>query len=257
MSAGAEGVDGAGAAAPVDGAAAVEGAAAVDGAAPVVDGAAAGARRGPVRLALAEDHRVVADALATMLGFGDDIEIVGTAVSGDEIIALDEAHAPDVILMDINLQGLNGIEATREILRRRPGARVLVLSMHDDAETVTNALAAGASGFLPKNASRDEVLAAVAAVARGEGYLHSSVTREFLDRVGPLADRSLAPERLTDRERDVLVLLADGRSTRQIADALFVGEETVKTHLGHIYQKLGVSDRVQAVALALRRGIVR
>jgi NarL family two-component system response regulator LiaR len=210
-----------------------------------------------IRLAIAEDHEVVAEALATMLGFGGDIEIVGVVPSGDAIVELDGRLRPDVILMDVTLQGLNGIEATREILRRRPEARVVVLTMHDDAETVTNAMAAGARAFLPKNASRAEVLEAVDAVARGEGYLHASVTREFLDRMAPLADRSLQAERLTDREREVLELLADGKSTRQIADALIVGEETIKTHLGHIYQKLGVSDRVQAVALALRRGLVR
>lgn len=210
-----------------------------------------------IRLAIAEDHAVVADALATMLGFSTDIEVVGVVASGAAIVDLDASVHPDVILMDVTLEGLNGIEATRQILARRPSARVLILTMHDDGETVTNAMAAGAAGFLPKNASRVEVLAAVEAVARGEGYLHSSVTRDFLDRVAPMADRSLAADRLTDREREVLELLANGRSTRQIAEQLIVGEETVKTHLGHIYQKLGVGDRVAAVALAIRRGLVR
>jgi DNA-binding NarL/FixJ family response regulator len=210
-----------------------------------------------VRLAIAEDHQVVADALATMLGFGDGIEVVGVVSSGAGIVDLDARLTPDVILMDVTLEGLNGIEATRLIVRARPEARVVVLTMHDDAETVTDAMAAGAVGFLPKNASRSDLLAAVRAVAEGGGYLHSSVTRDFLGRIGPLATQAAASERLTDRERDVLELLAAGNSTKAIASALVVGEETVKTHLAHIYQKLGVSDRVQAVALAIRRGLVR
>ena len=210
-----------------------------------------------IRLAIAEDHAVVADAIATMLGFTEHIEIVGIVPSGSDIIDLDAAAAPDVTLMDVTLQGINGIEATRRIVAARPDARVLVLTMHDDPDTVTNAMAAGAVGFLPKNATRAELVAAIDAVARGEGYLHSSVTRPFLDRVGPLADRSLSSERLTEREREVLELLVEGHSTRQIAEQLFVGEETVKSHLTHIYQKLGARDRVQAVTLALRRGLVR
>jgi DNA-binding NarL/FixJ family response regulator len=169
--------------------------------------------------------------------------------SGAAIVDLDADLEPDVILMDVTLEGLNGVEATRRILARRPGARIVVLTMHDDAETVTEAMAAGALGFLPKNASRVDVLAAVEAAAVGVGYVHPSVRTER--RIPPVA------QRLTDREREVLELLADGRSTRQIAEDLFVGEETVKTHLGHIYQKLGVADRVQAVALALRKGLVR
>ena len=211
----------------------------------------------PVRLAIAEDHAVVADAIATMLGFAEHIEIVGVVSSGADIVALDAAARPDVTLMDVTLEGLNGIEATRLIVGARPDARILMLTMHDDPDTVTNAMAAGAVGFLPKNATRAELVAAIAAVARGEGYLHSSVTRSFLDRVGPLADRSLSAGRLTDREREVLEHLVEGHSTRQIADALFLGEETVKSHLTHIYQKLGARDRVQAVALALRRGLVQ
>lgn len=210
-----------------------------------------------IRIAIAEDHRVVAEALATMLSFAEGFEIVGSAASGSDAISLVAETRPDVVLMDVKLEGLNGIEATREIIHNHPDAKVLILSMYDDQETVVGAIAAGAAGFLPKNVEKGELVRAIRAVAEGKGFLHPEVTRPFLDRIGALADREILRERLTDRERAVLEELAQGKSTRQIAGSLVISEETVKTHLAHIYQKLGVTDRVQAVALALRRGMVR
>lgn len=214
-------------------------------------------RRRPISVVIAEDHTVVAQAIATMLSFDPDLEIVGMVESGSEAIERCCNLRPDVALMDVKLKGLNGIEATREIVRLSPSTRVLVLSMHDDQETVVGAVAAGAAGFLPKNVDREELVRAIHAVAKGKGFLHPEVTRPFLDRIGLLAGEALSRERLTDREQAVLQELANGKSTREIARALVIAEETVKSHLTHIYQKLGVSDRVQAVALALRRGLVR
>lgn len=209
------------------------------------------------RIAIVEDHKVVAEALSTMLSLVEGFEVVGRTSSGSEALALVEETDPDVVLMDINLEGLNGIEATREILKKRPESRILILSMHDDHLTVTSAVAAGAAGFLPKNVDRDELVTAINAIAQGKGFLAPDVTRPFLSRIGGLANEIAARERLTDREREVLEELAQGKSTREMAESLVVAEETIKTHLTHIYQKLGVSDRVQAVALALRRGLVR
>lgn len=209
------------------------------------------------RIAIVEDHKVVAEALSTMLSLVEGFEVVGMTSSGSEALALVERTSPDVVLMDINLEGLNGIEATREILKKKPETRILILSMHDDHLTVTSAVAAGAAGFLPKNVEREELVTAINAIAQGKGFLAPDVTRPFLSRVGDLADEISARERLTEREREVLEELAQGKSTREMAESLVVAEETIKTHLTHIYQKLGVNDRVQAVALALRRGLVR
>jgi len=203
-----------------------------------------------------EDHTLVAEALATMLAFEDDIEVVATVNSGAEAVQVAADTKPDVVLVDIRINGLNGIEATRRIRAHNPQVQAIALTMHDDAETVAEAIAAGALGFLPKNTSREELLMALRKVSIGEAYLHSSVTAAFLKRVAPLADRTLATERLTPREHEVLELLVDSKSTREIAKELILGEETVKTHLTHIYQKLGVADRVEAVAMALRRGLV-
>jgi DNA-binding NarL/FixJ family response regulator len=209
-----------------------------------------------MRVLLVEDHTLVAEALATMLAFEDDIEVIATVSSGADAVRVAADEKPDVVLVDIRINGLNGIEATRRIRAHNPQVQAIALTMHDDAETVAEAIAAGALGFLPKNTSREELLMALRKVTMGEAYLHSSVTAAFLKRVAPLADRTLASERLTPREHEVLEQLVEGKSTREIAKVLILGDETVKTHLTHIYQKLGVTDRVEAVAMALRRGLV-
>ncbi len=210
-----------------------------------------------IRILIAEDHIVLAQALGTMLGFDEAFEVVGTVDSGDLAIAACVESKPDVVLMDYKLRGLNGIEATKEIARLVPSTRVLILSMYDNQETVVGAVAAGAAGFLPKNVDREELKRAIHAVAEGKGFLHPEVTMPFLERIGALAKKADSRERLTEREQVVLQELAQGKTTKEIAGTLVVSEETVKTHLAHIYQKLGVNDRVQAVALALRRGLVR
>lgn len=213
--------------------------------------------RAAVRILIAEDHTVLAQALATMLSFDAAFSVVGMVPSGEEAIAECVRLKPDVVLMDFKLKGLNGIEATKDIARLVPSTRVLILSMYDNQDTVVGAVAAGAAGFLPKNVDREELVTAIHAVAEGKGFLHPQITMPFLERIGALAKKADSRERLTEREQVVLQELALGKNTKEIASALVVSEETVKTHLAHIYQKLGVNDRVQAVALALRHGLVR
>ena len=199
---------------------------------------------------------MVAEALATMLSFADEFDVVGWAESGEGIIDIVANRQPAVALMDVSLIGLGGIDATRRIREEHPETKVLMLTMHDDPETVRDAIAAGASGFVPKNVGRQDLTAAIQAVAAGAGFLHPSVTRPFFKAFGEMAE-SARDVGLTEREKAVLEQLATGKSTREIAKELYVGEETVKTHLSSVYQKLGVSDRVQAVAAALRRGLVK
>jgi NarL family two-component system response regulator LiaR len=210
----------------------------------------------PIRVILVEDYTIVGQALATMLSFEGDVEVIATTASGVDAVRLATELRPDIVIMDVGLEGLNGIEATRKISDRVPSVGVVVLTMYDDDDTVTRAIAAGARGYVPKTASREDLITAIRTVAGGEAFLHHTVTAPFLRRMAPLADRTVAEERLTDREQDVLAHLAEGMTTKQIARALVLGEETVKTHLARIYQKLGVNDRVQAVAHAIRRGLV-
>ncbi len=209
-----------------------------------------------IRVVIAEDHGVVADGIATMISFEDDMEVLTIVDSGEGLIDAVEKHAPDVALVDVNLIGMDGLTAVREIERRASTTRTMALTMFTDHDTVTRAVAAGVAGYLPKNVRRQELVQAVRAVAAGKGFLHPDVTRPFLERVGPLAMHAgLQP--LSQREQEVLEELSKGKSTREIAEALGLGEETVKSHLSRLYQKLRAKDRVEAVVVAMRHGLVR
>jgi len=209
-----------------------------------------------IHVVIAEDHGVVADGVATMLGFEPDMEVVDIVTSGEGLVDSVERNRPELALVDVNLIGMDGLAAVREIEARRLGTRTLALTMFTDHDTVTRAVAAGVSGYLPKNVRRDELVQAVRAVAAGKGFLHPDVTRPFLERVGPLATHA-GLQALSKREQDVLEELATGKSTREIAEALGLGDETVKSHLSRIYGKLKAADRVQAVVIAMRHGLVR
>jgi DNA-binding NarL/FixJ family response regulator len=209
-----------------------------------------------IRIVIAEDHGVVADGVATMLSFEDDMEVVEIVTSGEDLVISVDRHRPDVALVDVNLIGMDGLAAVREIEARGVPTRMMALTMFTDHDTVTRAVAAGVAGYLPKNVRRDELVQAVRAVAAGKGFLHPDVTRPFLERVGPMA-RHAGIQPLSKREQEVLEQLATGRSTKEIADVLGLGDETVKSHLSRIYQKLKATDRVQAVVTAMRHGLVR
>lgn len=209
-----------------------------------------------IRLVIAEDHGVVADGLATMLSFEDDIDVLSIVDSGEALLGEVRTHDPDVALVDISLVGMDGLTAVRQMNREGLRTRAMALTMFTDHDTVTRAVASGIAGYLPKNVGRDELVQAIRAVAAGKGFLHPDVTRPFLDRVGPIsANTEFTP--LSDREQQVLEELAKGSTTREIAEGLGLGDETVKSHLSRIYQKLRAHDRVQAVVIAMRHGLVK
>ena len=193
----------------------------------------------------------------------DDIEVVGEAGDGVEAIELARAHAPDVVLMDVRMPRLDGIAATRAIVGERPATRVLVLTTFDLDDYVYDALTAGASGFLLKDVGRDDLVAAVRVVAVGDALLAPTVTRRLLAdfvrsrRTPQLVPTGDAVTKLTARESDTLGLLAKGMSNAQIAAELVLSEHTVKTHVGNVFLKLGLRDRVHAVIYAYEHGVVR
>ena len=215
-----------------------------------------------VRILVADDQELVRAGFAAVLGTQPDFEVVAEAATGREAVDLVRAHRPDVVLMDVRMPDLDGIGATTEICRdARTRSRVLILTTFDLDEYVLAALRAGASGFLLKDAPRDNLYAAVRTVAAGDALLAPSVTRRLIERHLRLAQPS--PEllhrvgRLTERERGVLTLLARGLSNAAIAANLHLGEATVRTHVGHLFAKIGARDRAQAVVFAYESGVVR
>ena len=215
------------------------------------------------RVLLADDQALVRAGFRMILEAQDDIEVVGEAGDGTEAISLARTHAPDVVLMDVRMPRLDGIAATRAIVSQRPATRVLVLTTFDLDDYVYDALTAGASGFLLKDVSRDDLVSAVRVIALGEALLAPTVTRRLLaDFVRsrrptqPAAARD-AIASLTARESDTLGLLAKGLSNAQIAAELVVSEHTVKTHVGNVFLKLHLRDRVHAVIYAYEHGLVR
>ncbi|MDX8053441.1 response regulator transcription factor [Lentzea sp. BCCO 10_0798] len=202
-----------------------------------------------IRLVIVDDHPVVRDGLRGMLSTGD-FEVVGEAASGDEAVAVVAAVSPDVVLMDLRMPGSDGVSAI-ERLRDHP-CRVLVLTTYDTDRDVLPAIKAGATGYLLKDTPRDELQRAIRAAHAGEAVLSPAVATRLLGQV-----REPALEPLSTRELDVLALVAKGSTNRAVAAALFISEATVKTHLLHVYAKLGVSDRAAAVAVAYERGLLR
>ena len=208
----------------------------------------AGAR---IKLLIADDHPVVRDGLCGMFEPDPGFEVLGQAADGAEAVRLAQALRPDVILMDLRMPGMDGVAAITELARRGIPARVLVLTTYDTDSHVLPAIEAGATGYLLKDAPRAELLRAVRAAARGEAVLSPSVAARLMSRV-----RSPAAEPLSQREIEILELVAAGSTNREAAARLFISEATVKTHLLHIYAKLGVGDRAAAVAEAFNRGLL-
>jgi DNA-binding NarL/FixJ family response regulator len=210
-----------------------------------------GEARRPIRVLLADDHPVVRAGLRGMLAAEPDIEVAGEAGSGAEAVALTRARAFDVILMDLRMPGGDGVKATEQIIAADPGARVVVLTTYETDADILRAVAAGATGYLLKDATSADLADAVRAAARGETVLAPSVAGRLVTHV-----RRPSRESLSARETEVLARVARGRTNAEIGRELFISEATVKTHLLRAFGKLGVSDRTAAVTTAIERGLL-
>src|SRR5213082_960954 len=213
----------------------------------------------PVRLILADDHRMLRESLRRAME-DNGFDVVGEAPDGAEAVRLAEELRPDVILMDVTMPVLDGVEATRQVRDRVPGTQVVILTMHADREVLVDAIRAGAAGYLVKDCSTEEVVDTVRKAATGETALSPELAATMLGEVRNLVRQGAAPgvePIISKREEEVLQLIADGLSTTEVAAQLYISVKTVKNHLASIYQKLDTRDRTQAVLQAVRMGIVR
>jgi DNA-binding NarL/FixJ family response regulator len=216
-----------------------------------------------IRVLLADDDALLRAGLTVVLGTAPDMVVVAEAADGLEVVDLCRTHSPDVVLMDVRMPGIDGIEATRRLVASRPDIRILILTTFQHDEYVWGALSAGASGFLLKRASPERLIDAVRVVAAGEALLDPAVTRALVRQyigtqtpLNPSTRERAIVDQLTDRERQVLVLIGQGRSNQEIADLLIIAESTAKTHVKRIMAKIDARDRAQAVVFAYRSGLI-
>jgi DNA-binding NarL/FixJ family response regulator len=208
-----------------------------------------------IRVLLADDQRVVREGLGTLLGLLEGIELVATAADGEEAVALSAEHDPDVVLMDLRMPRVDGIEAIRRLAARGERPRTIALTTYADDASVLGALRAGARGYLTKDAGAEDIRDAVEAVMRGEAALDPSVQHHVVAALAQPDPAPSLPDDLTPREAEVLALIAEGLTNSEIAERLVVSAATVKSHVNHIFAKAGVRDRAQAVVYAYARGL--
>lgn len=221
-----------------------------------------------IKIALIDDHKLFREGVKRILSFESSFEVVAEAGDGKDVERLVEEHKPDVVLMDINMPEINGIEATKQLLENHPGTKVIILSIHDDETYVSHALQSGAQGYLLKEIDTESLLEAIRVVYDGGSYLHPKVTHNLVQEYRKLVQNQHSKSSiheieyrkplhlLTRRECQVLQLLSEGQSNRMIAETLLISEKTVKNHVSNILQKMEVNDRTQAVVMAIKNGWV-
>ena len=213
-----------------------------------------------IRVLLAEDHTIVRQGIAALLGAESDMEVVGEACNGLEAIELAKKLSPEVILMDIGMRQLNGLEATREIKKLFPSMKILVLTMHENEEWIFQILKAGASGYLIKDSAMTDLTSALRAVYQGDSYLSPSISKMVIEeyiRKAESGEKKGVEDLLSGREREILQLIAEGNSVPQISSLLCISKKTVEAHKAHIMDKLNIRDKVGLIKYAIRNGLTK
>lgn len=210
-----------------------------------------------IRILIADDHPVVREGLFAMLSRQSDFEVVGEARDGVEAVNKAKELSPEVVLMDLRMPELDGVEAMNQIKSAKPNTKFIILTTYSDDDYIFRGIEAGARGYLLKDAPREELFKAIRAVHRGESLIQPVVASKVLDRLTELSRRAPSGEELSERELEVLRLMAKGAANKEIGAELSIAQSTVKTHISTIFQKLGVNDRTEAVTEALKKGIIR
>jgi DNA-binding NarL/FixJ family response regulator len=212
----------------------------------------------PIRALIVDDHPVTREGLRTALELSDDVVVVvGEAGSGEEAVQRARDLTPDVVFMDVRMPGMDGIEATRRIRQASPDTKVILITIDESRGAISDAIQAGVSGYLLKDASPDALVDAARNAVAGNAVIHPQLAKTFIEEAQSASGDEPRPAPLSKREREILQKVADGSTTRQVASELGISPHTVKTHLERIFEKLGANDRAQAVAIAIRTGIVQ
>jgi two-component system response regulator NreC len=209
-----------------------------------------------IRILMVDDHAIMREGIRALLGIHDDIEVVGEASEGREAVEKAQELMPDMVIMDIAMPGMDGLEATRRIRKKTPKIKVLILTQHDNKEYILSVIKAGASGYVPKRALGSELVSAIRAVRQGDSFLYPSAAAALIEDYLQQAGEEDPYDRLTAREREILKLIAEGHTSREIADMLFVSQKTVLGHRVKIMDKLNLHNRTELIKYAVRKGLV-
>jgi two-component system response regulator NreC len=212
-----------------------------------------------ITVLLADDHRILREGVKSLLEKAPDIEVVGEAIDGGEAVAKAQSLSPDVVLMDISMPGMNGLEATKQIKALKPNTRVLILSMHESNQYISQFLRSGASGYVLKDTAASDLVGAIRAVSQGDAFLYPSIARKLLEEYllkVQSGEESESYDGLTGREREILKMIAEGKSNKEIADALSLSIRTVQAHRANLMAKLHMHDRTELVRYAIRKGLI-
>ncbi len=209
-----------------------------------------------IKILLVDDHAIMRDGIKALLSIYDDIEVVGEASEGREAVEMARELNPDVVVMDISMPGMDGLEVTRRLTKRNPGMKVIILTQHDNREYILSAIKVGAAGYIPKKALGSDLISAIRAVHSGDSFLYPSAAKTLIDDYRKQAEQPDIYESLTEREREILKLIAEGLTSREIANALYISQKTVQGHRTKIMEKLDLHNRTELIKYAIRKGLV-